>query len=189
MPFDSTELDSHRSTCSGRDAAMAGLSANDVDKIIAIYDERLADLYIKMHLFCANYLQATSHGTCAIVETTILKLALKCIDSIKPDDLDEYLSLLEFNKKTIMSQSAHSQADSSFLIILESFTVLCLRKSATIKTLPQKIRSLLVKIKEVDSQTYCKLEELKLWKSKCYTMSAMNGLTPGRPSVIVKPLI
>lgn len=176
MPYEVAELPTHSSSCTGRDEELEQIRVEDIDKAIAHLDGRLEDLYQKIHLYMANFLSRQAIGTCAIAESGVLKPAMDCTTSAKPDELEGYFNEIEYNRKTIMSRAGTlSSADASFCCLLTGFVQIAKQKTAILRNLPAKIRALLVNIKEVDMETNYKLEELKLWKSRCYTMSVLSG--------------
>ena len=176
MPYEVAELPTHTSSCRGRDEELEQIRVEDIDKAISHLDSKLEDLYQKIHLYMANFLSRQAIGTCAIAESGVLKAAMDCTTSAKPDELEGFFNEIDYNRKTIMSRTGTlSSADASFCCLLTGFVQVAKQKTAILRNLPAKIRALLVNIKEVDMETNYKLEELKLWKSKCYTMSVLSG--------------
>jgi len=176
------ETSGHYQLCKGGDFVLREIPIGDVDRAIAHVDAKLEDLYTQMHLLACNYLQ--SHiGTMAVVETSILKLTLDIIASCRIDELETYIKELEFNKSTIQQSSSNlSQAEHSLLAIINAFIFWSKDKYSRLHSLPPRIRSLLIQIKQVDMQTNQKLEELKLWKTRCTSMSQYNASPKSLPT-------
>lgn len=192
MPFEVAELQTHTSSCSGKDDELEQIKVQDIDRAIAHLDSKMEDLYQKLHLYMANFLSRQSLGACAIAESGLLKPTIDCTSSVKPDELEGYIHEIEFNRQTILSRGGTaSSADASFCCLLTGFVQLAKQKTAILRSVPAKIRALLVSLKEVDMETNYKLEELKLWKSKCYTMSVLSGGS-SRPKLVdnlsIRPL-
>ena len=184
-PFEVAELQTHTSRCSGKDDELEQIKVQDIDRALSHLDSKMEDLYQKIHLYMANFLSRQSIGACAIAESGLLKPTIECTTSVKPDELEASINEIEFNRQTILSRSTStSSADASFCCLLTGFVQLAKQKTAILRSVPAKIRALLVSIKEVDMETNYKLEELKLWKSKCYTMSVLSGGS-SRPKIVV----
>lgn len=175
---------SHQRECTGRDQALDNLTIKEIDRIVAHYDSKMGEIYTKLHLFAANYLSKYSVGTCAIVETAILKPCLDSISTLSLDIIEKSIRDIDYNKQSILSSQSRTAdygCDQSVATLLTAFVIVARQKLATLKDLPQKLRQLIQKIKDVDIQTNFKLEELKAWKSKCYAMSTYST---GRPSQV-----
>jgi hypothetical protein len=186
MPFEVAELTSHTSGCTGKDDELESIRVEDIDKAISHLDSRLEDLYQKIHLYMANFLSKQAIGTCAIAESGMLKPAMDITMSVKPDELEEYFNEIEYNRKTISSRAGSlSSADASFCCLLTGFVQIAKQKTAILRNLPAKIRGLLISIKEADLETNYRLEELKLWKSRCYNMSVLSSGT-ARQKIVVE---
>lgn len=179
----------HIQDCQGYDPQLETIQPQEIDRIISYYDRSLENLYTRIHLYAANYLSSYSIGSCAIFETGLAKPTISCITSNDESDIEDFADDIRYNLKSIRQQVEETeriqflsieqdkglQADQSFLCLLENFLEKVDKKLEVLRACPRKIRKLLVKLKDVDIQTNVKLEELKLWKSKMYNMSAYSG--------------
>lgn len=175
MPFEvGFQLDDHQRTCLGVDSKLESIPPTEIDKIISHYDSVIEGLYLTLHLYAANYLSRFSVGTCAVAEDA-LKNIIDCVSSNKTNELSKCVENLQNSIKSIASSpTSQSPADRSTVVLIESAIRTVKEKVDVLDSCPYKIKLLLEKIKEVDLVTNSKLEELKLWKSKCSTFSSSS---------------
>lgn len=180
MPFEvGYQFEDHKRTCYGVDQKLEAIPPHEVDRVVAHFDTLLEDIFLKLHLYAANYLSRFSVGTCAVVEDA-LRNVIDCISTNKISDLNTYVDKIQTSIKSISSsQTAGSPADRSAISLLGCSARLTNDKIAYLSACPPAIRQLLERIKDVDLTTNAKLEELKIWKLKCSAFSSSSF----RPSV------
>lgn len=180
-PIDLSVFQVHSLSCTG--TVQFQEKPNEPDKMIDQIDLLMEEEYVQLHLYLANFVYVFSVGTCATAETSILPLLLDSISSVKPAQLYGHLRILTNYRNSISERMEDQQrrnkgsvdtahkVDQSFLLLLDSFTSLVSYKANLIADFPDNIQLLLCNLKQIDSETNLKMEQLKMWRSKSTGLS------------------
>ena len=175
-PIDLSVFQVHSISCTGTLDIQEKL--NEPDKTIDQIDLLIEEEYVQLHLYLANFVYVFSVGTCAIAETSILPLLLDAISTVKSAQLNGILRMLSNYRSSITERmedqlrrnkgavDTRQKIDQSFLVLLDSLIALITYKASLISELPENIQLLLCNLRQIDSETNLKMEQLKMWRSK-----------------------
>lgn len=186
-PIDLSVFQAHSVSCTGTQSIPE--KPDEPDKTIDQIDLLMEEELVRLHLYLANFVYVFSVGTCAIAETSVLPLLLDAISTVKSAQLNGILRMLSNYRSSITERMEDQQrrnkgaadtrqrVDQSFLVLLDSLVALAGYKASLIAELPENIQLLLCSLRQIDSETNWKMEQLKMWRSKSTGLKE-NSVSP-----------